>query len=76
MKNKQKNLVPLTDQLKEVFDQLRELNGNEEYVFYTGHSREQYPYMNPSSINAHIIQAGYKAIVVGHGVRSIQLTAG
>ena len=76
MKNKQKHLVPLTDQLKEVFDQLRDLNGNEEYAFYTGHSRERFPYMNPSSINAHLIRMGYKGILVGHGVRSIPLTAG
>ena len=32
--------------------------------------------MNPLSINAHLIRMGYKGILVGHGVRSIPLTAG
>jgi len=54
MKNRKEFLVPLTDPLKHVLKQSRELNGDQAYPFFTGRIGK-YPHMNPSSINAHLI---------------------
>ena len=56
--------------LKDVLEQLRELNGDQDY----GSSLDEpvsIRTMNPSSINAHLIKMGYKGILVGHGVRQL-----
>ena len=75
MKNRKEFLVPLTDPLKDVLEQLRELNGDQEYAFFTGRSGK-YPHMHPSSINSHLIKMGYKGMLVGHGVRQLPMTYG
>ena len=54
--------------LKDVLEQLRELNGDQDYAFFTGRTGK-YPHMHPSSINSHLIKMGYKGMLVGHGVR-------
>ena len=75
MKNNKDHHVPLTNQILDVLEDLRTLNGHQDYAFFTGRTGK-HPYMNPSSINAHLIKLGYKGILVGHGVRAIPLTAG
>lgn len=75
MKNNKEHLVPLTEPLKQVLEQLRELNGDQDYAFFTGRSGK-YPHMNPSSITNHLKNLGYSGLLVGHGVRSIALTEG
>ena len=75
MKNNKDHHVPLTNQILDVLEDLRALNGHQDYAFFTGRTGK-HPYMNPSSINAHLIKLGYKGILVGHGVRAIPLTAG
>ena len=70
MKNRKEFLVPLTDPLKDVLKQLRELNGDQDYAFFTGRTGK-YPHMHPSSINSHLIKMGYKGMLVGHGVRQL-----
>ena len=76
MKNRKPHLVPLTAPLKEVLEQLRDLNGHQDYAFFTGRTGGKYPHMNPSSITNHLKNLGYSGILVGHGVRSIALTEG
>ena len=75
MKNKKEHLVPLTEPLKAVLEQLRELNGHQDYAFFTGRTGK-HPHMNPSSITNHFKKLGYAGALVGHGVRSLVLTEG
>ena len=59
----------------DVFELLRDLTGESEYVFDTGRGG-LYPHIHPSSINAHLVKLGYKGMLRAHGVRSIPLTIG
>ena len=48
MKTKKTHLVPMTNQLWEVFDSLRTVNGDNEFVFASSRRKEQ-DHMNPYS---------------------------
>ena len=50
MKTKKTHLVPMTNQLWEVFDSLRTVNGDNEFVLTSPRRKEQ-GHMNPYSIN-------------------------
>jgi len=75
MKSKKSHVVPLTQPMVDVFEPLRDLTGESEYVFDTGRGG-LYPHIHPSSINAHLVKLGYKGMLRAHGVRSIPLTIG
>ena len=75
MKTKKTHLVPMTNQLWEVFDSLRTVNGDNEFVFASPRRKEQ-GHMNPYSINQHFIRMGYKGMQTAHGLRRTALTAG
>ena len=66
--------VPLTSHLKEVLNELRQLNGGNEYVFSSPRGREYQP-VHKYSLNAHIKQMGYKGLPTAHGFRHLALTA-
>ena len=61
MNIKKTHLVPMTNQLWEVFDSLRTVNGHNEFVFASPLRKEQ-GHMNPYSINQHFIRMGYKGM--------------
>ena len=50
MKGKKDHLVPITNQIKDLFEDLRRVNGDQEYVFYslTGRTKS---HINPAIIN-------------------------
>ena len=68
------HLVPLTNPIKDLLGQMEKVNGGTEFVFAS--PRTQSRHINPSSINNHFIDLGYKGDFVGHGVRTTVLTYG
>ena len=75
MKTGKAHQVPLTAPLKEVLKELRQLNGGNEYVFFSPRGRE-YQHVHKDSLNAHIKKMGYKGLTTAHGFRHLALTAG
>ena len=75
MKNREEHLVPLTNPIKDLLDDLRRWSGDEEYVFASVRGRSK-QHINAGSPNQHLIRMGYKNRLTAHGIRSIPLTAG
>ena len=75
MKSEQDHLVPLTDPLLEVLEQMHWINGDTPFVFSSPRSRTT-AHINPYSINQHFIRMGYKGTQTAHGFRRTALTAG
>jgi len=68
------HLVPLTDPIKDLLGQMEKVNGGTEFVFTSPRTKAKH--INPSSINNHFIDLGYKDDFVGHGIRTCVLTYG
>ena len=68
-------LVPITNQIKDLFEDLRRVNGDQEYVFYSPRGRTK-SHINPVVINTYLIRIGYKGLLTAHGIRAIPLTMG
>ena len=67
--------VPITSQMKKLFQFLLELNGSCEYVFQP--IREsKFPHLDPSAPNHYLRNLGYKDVLRAHGWRSTALTTG
>ena len=82
LKNKLKNsgkdydhLIPVTQEMRQVMDELRTFTGFQEYVFYSPEGKK-YPHLNPETINTFLSRLGYKNILTGHGWRRVVVTAG
>ena len=75
MKSGKEHIVPLTDPLKELLESIRKLFGDEGFVFPSPRNMSE-GYLNPYSINQHLIRMGYKSVLRAHGIRAIPLTAG
>ena len=58
-----------------MLNELRELNGGNEYVFFSPRGRE-YQHVHKDSWNVHIKKIGYKALITAHGFRHLAFTAG
>ena len=68
------HLVPLTTPMKDLLKEMEKVNGDTEFVFASPRTMSRH--INPSSINNHFIDLGYKGDFVGHGVRTTILTYG
>jgi len=68
------HLVPLTEPIKDILRGMGKLNGGTEFVFAS--PRTQSRQINPSSINNHFIDLGYKGVFRAHGIRTCFLTYG
>jgi len=68
------HLVPLTQPIKDLLWEMEKANGGTEFVFASLRGRSGH--INPSSINNHFIDLGYKGDFVGHGVRTTVTTYG
>lgn len=68
------HLVPLTAPMKDLLKEMEKVNGDTEFVFASPRTMSRH--INPSSINNHFIDLGYKGDFVGHGVRTTILTYG
>ena len=75
MKSGDQHEVPITKQMKLLFDELYKFNGDHPYAFYS-HRGGKYPHINPYSINKTLVSLGYKDVTTAHGMRSLALTAG
>ena len=75
MKTGREHQVPLSNQLKDVLDKLRQFNGEQEYVFFSPRGRT-FPHVHRDSLNNHLKNMGYKGLTTAHGFRHLALTAG
>ena len=75
MKSKIEHYVPLTFPMKKIFQRMKEINGHQEYVFYSprGDSNE---YISTASPNTHLKRLGYGGKLTAHGIRATAFTAG
>lgn len=73
MKMGHEHLVPLTDQVIALLDQLKEINGHRDYVFASP-NRPRQPISDNAILNL-IYRMGYKGRATGHGFRATASTA-
>ncbi|WP_350557549.1 phage integrase central domain-containing protein [Psychrobacter sp. CAL346-MNA-CIBAN-0220] len=71
MKMDRPHIVPLSPQVIDILQQIKELNFSEQYVFYNPSTRK--PYSQNAFINA-LYQMGYKYRMTGHGFRGLAST--
>ena len=67
--------VPITPEMSKVFDDLRQFSDGSKYVFQPLRD-SKYPHLDPSAINRHLRNLGYKDKMRAHGWRRTTLTAG
>ena len=72
MKMGKEHIVPLTDQTIELFDQVKQLNGNQPYIFASPQRRKQ-PLSNNVFLQV-IFRMGYRGKATGHGFRATAST--
>ena len=75
MKGKQDHHIPITNQINDLLESLRRVNGDQDYVFYSPRGRTK-SHINPAVINTFLIRIGYKGLLTAHGIRAIPLTMG
>jgi len=67
--------VPITPEMRKIFEYLLDLNGNTKYVFQPMRD-SRFPHLDPSAINNYFRNLGYKDKLRAHGWRRTALTAG
>jgi integrase len=72
MKMKLDHIVPLSQQVLEILQQLKEMNGHRQWVF-PSMARPRQPMSNATIIRA-ITRMGYKDRMTGHGFRALAMT--
>jgi integrase len=72
MKMKLDHIVPLSDQVVRILQQLKEMNGHRQWVF-PSMARPRDPMSNATIIRA-ITRMGYKDRMTGHGFRALAMT--
>ncbi|WP_321842710.1 tyrosine-type recombinase/integrase [Burkholderia cepacia] len=71
MKMRDPHIVPLSRQALEVLAALRELNGNQRYVFYSVQGRS---HISNNTMLYALYRMGYKSRMTGHGFRGLAAT--
>ena len=69
------HIIPSTPEIEIVINQLRQINGRYDYVFYSPHGKIQ-SHMNEETINNCIQKLGYKGRQTAHGWRDVVSTSG
>ena len=69
------HLIPITDEMKVLIKQLKEINGNEKYVFKSRTSKNR-PYPDKGRINDFFRKLGYSGRQDAHGWRHVVTTNG
>lgn len=72
MKMKRPHTIPLSSQMLDFLEEMRNISGNREYVF-PSRVNPRRP-MNSQSLNVALGRLGYRGILVSHGLRSIAST--
>ena len=74
MKSKREHYIPLTFQMKKVIQRMKEINGHQEYVFYSPRGTKN-EFISKASPNTHIKRLGYGGKLTAHGIRATISTA-
>lgn len=67
--------VPITPEMRRLFDVLSQFSGDSKYVFQPMRD-SKFPHLDPSAINNYLRNLGYKDKLRAHGWRSTALTTG
>lgn len=62
--------IPITNQIKNLLDQIKELSGNNEYIF-PSYRDNKYPHIDPEAPNNFLKKIGYEGALVAHGWRRV-----
>ena len=71
----EKHLIPITDEMKVLIKQLKEINGGEKYVFASRNSKK-IPHLNKETVNEFFHRIGYEGRQNAHGWRHVVTTNG
>lgn len=71
MKKKFTHIVPLSDQSLEILSQLKNITGNQKYVFYNHSTAKP---LSENAITSAFHKMGYKGKMTGHGFRGLNRT--
>ena len=71
----EEHLLPVSPEMKRLMDQLFEITGHQEYVFWSPNGKKT-PHLNRETINDHITNLGYKGRLTSHGWRDVIVTSG
>ena len=69
------HLLPVSPEMKRLMDELFEITGHQEYVFWSPEGKNT-PHLNRETINNHITNLGYKGRLTSHGWRDVIVTSG
>ena len=69
------HLLPVSPEMKRLMDELFEITGHQEYVFWSPNGNKT-PHLNRETINDHITNLGYKGRLTSHGWRDVIVTSG
>ena len=71
----EEHLLPVSPEMRMLMNELFEINGCYEYVFYSQNGKN-HPHLNRETINNHITNLGYKGRLTSHGWRDVIVTSG
>ena len=74
MKSKREHYIPLTFQMKKLIQRMKEINGHQEYVFYSPRGTKN-EFISKASPNTHIKRLGFGGKLTAHGIRATISTA-
>jgi integrase len=69
------HVIPLTAPIIDALEQLKRINGDKEYIFFSPRGRKT-PYISTNNLNQLCVRLGYKSVTTAHGFRAMALTAG
>ena len=62
-----------SNQIHDLLESLRRVNGEQEYVFFSPRGRTK-SHVHPAIFNTYLIRIGYKGLLTAHRIRAIPLT--
>ena len=72
MKKKREHIVPLTDIMIKILEEIQPFTGNKQYVFYSSRSRDNH--ITTDTLNRALKRLGYKDKMTTHGFRHFAAT--
>ena len=72
MKKKREHIVPLTDSMIEILEEIKPFTGNKQFVFYSSRSKDKH--ITTDTLNRALQRLGYKNKMTTHGFRHFAAT--
>jgi len=72
MKKKRDHIIPLTDSMIEILNEIKSFTGNRQFVFYS--SRSKFGHITTDALNRALKRMGYNGIMTTHGFRHFAAT--